>query len=138
MSLFWLYWRFLTMPRKAFEGCIFDFSWNAPKSNIFIFGSILVLKLIVCFFWIAFSSKLSCTHVRQGCNAKAKSKIVAWKKLLLENCLTFQYESYPKPDLKVTLTLNRFHRWWWRMLETKSVGDKFEMVVTSHVTNIKN
>ena len=29
---------------------ICNFSWNAPKSNIFIFGSFLVFKSITCFF----------------------------------------------------------------------------------------
>ena len=30
------------------------------------------------------------------------------------------------------------HRCWWRMFGTKCVGDKFGMLVTSHVTNIQS
>ena len=40
-----------TMWRRYFSRESYAyFSWNAPKSKIFIFGSFLVLKLITCFF----------------------------------------------------------------------------------------
>ena len=56
------YGRFLEILQKACEGCFrmwwhmiwiiwYDRKyWNAPKSNIYIFGSFLILKLLTCFF----------------------------------------------------------------------------------------
>ena len=33
-------------------------------------------------------------------------------------------------SIPICLNFKRLHRCWWRMLETKWVGDKFEMLVT--------
>ena len=43
-----------------------------------------------------------------------------------------------KPKILHSKTLNRLHRLWWRILETKCVGDNFEMLVTVLAVSVNN
>ena len=94
-----------------------------------------------CVFPMVISSDFRMGRHRSDANQKdATHFTIANSKLIKNKLLTQWWRHFPvlvdelTPNLvaniNVTTKHNWLHRCWWRMLETKCVGEKFEMLVT--------